>query len=131
VGANQHPVELIMARGFAANLITPAFLVDRAGTLIFFNEAAGDLLGVAFEEMGELAAEDWGSRFEPVGMDEAPLAVEELPLSIALTEDRPVHGSMRIRSARRELHDIEVTAFPIVGVSGQAGALAIFWDSSR
>jgi PAS domain-containing protein len=131
VGANQHPVELIMARGFAANLITPAFLVDRAGTLIFFNEAAGGLLGVAFEEMGELAAEDWGSRFEPMDLDGAPLALEQLPLSIALAEERPVHGRLRIRSAKGQIRDIEATAFPVVGVGGHAGALAIFWDSSR
>jgi PAS domain-containing protein len=131
VAAYQHPVELIMARGFTANLITPAFLVDRSGTLIFFNEAAGVLLGVSFEEIGGTASEDWGSRFEPTDLDDAPLAVEQLPLSIALAEGRPVHSRMRIRSADRQLHDIEVTAFPVVGVAGQAGALAIFWDSSR
>src|SRR5436309_3102501 len=46
-----------MARGFVANLTTPAFLVDQAGVLVFFNEAAGELLGVQFEEAGPIAAE--------------------------------------------------------------------------
>src|SRR5439155_1000052 len=40
---HQHPVELIMARGFTSNLETPAFLVDDAGNLIYFNESAGEL----------------------------------------------------------------------------------------
>jgi PAS domain-containing protein len=123
-------VELIMARGFSANLVTPAFLIDSAGNLIFYNEAAGELLGVRFEEAGAMAAEEWGTRFEPMGLDDEPLAVEELPLSIALAEERPVHSRLRIRSARGETRDIEVTAFPVLGVAGQAGALAIFWDRS-
>ena len=117
-----------MARGFAANLITPAFLVNPAGTLIFFNEAAGELLGLAFEEMGEVAAEAWGSAFEPMDLDGAPLPIEQVPLSIALAEHRPVHRRMRIRSTHGQVHEIEATAFPVVGVAGQAGALAIFWE---
>ena len=41
-----------MARGFTSHLATPAFLVDDTGHVIFFNEAAGELLGVHFEEAG-------------------------------------------------------------------------------
>ncbi len=29
-----------MARGLMSNLTTPAFLVDEAGTLVFYNEGA-------------------------------------------------------------------------------------------
>jgi PAS domain-containing protein len=130
VAAGQHPVEIIMARGFTSHLATPAFLVDDAGALIFFNEAAGELLGVRFEEAGAMPAEDWGTRFEPVGADDRPLAPEELPLSIAVAEGRPAHSRMRIRSGSGQHREIEVTAFPVVGHAGQAGAVAIFWDRS-
>jgi hypothetical protein len=92
VASNQHPVEIIMARGFVSNITTPAFLVGTDGTLVFYNEAAGDLLGVGFEEAGPMPAHEWGSRFEPLGEDGAPLAVEDLPLSIALSEQRPGGG---------------------------------------
>src|SRR2546421_517505 len=128
MAAAQHPVEVIMARGFTSNLSTPAFLVDDAGNLIFFNEAAGHLLGVRFEEAGTMGPAEWGSRFSPVAPDGRPLALDELPLAIALEHARPAHSSMRIRSARGDLHDIEVTAFPVEGRSGKRGALAIFWD---
>jgi hypothetical protein len=37
---------------------------------------------------------------------------------------------MRIRPAVGDPRDIEVTAFPVAGRSGQTGALAIFWDRS-
>jgi PAS domain-containing protein len=128
VGTSQHPVELIMARGFTANLVTPAFLVDGVGTLIYFNESAGELLGVHFEEAGAMAPEDWGGRFEPVSIEGRKLAVEDLPLSIALNEGRPAHSPLRIRAADGEERELEVSAFPIVGEDGQHGAMAIFWE---
>ncbi len=65
---------------------------------MFFNEAAGELLGLRFEEASEMAPEEWGTRFEPVGVDVQPIPVAELPLSIAMS-GRPAHTHMRIRSA--------------------------------
>jgi PAS domain-containing protein len=127
VSSGQHPVEIIMARGFVSNITTPAFLVDSDGTLVFYNEAAGDLLGVGFEESGPLPARDWASRFEPVGRDGRRLPFEQLPLVIALTEARAAHREMQIKSATGEPRDIAVTAFPVVGQDGQSGAIAIFW----
>ena len=120
-----------MARGLMSNMTTPAFLVDAAGTLIFFNEAAGEILGVNFEESGPMAPDEWGSRFTPSAVDGRPLALEELPLSIAMNQGRPAHSRMRIVSGRSEAREIEVSAFPIVGRGGQSASLAIFWDRSR
>ena len=117
-----------MARGFTANLVTPAFLVDGTGTLIYFNESAGELLGVHFEEAGAMGPEEWGGRFEPVSMEGRKLSVADLPLSIALNEGRPAHSPLRIRGADGEERDLEVSAFPIVGEDGQHGAMAIFWE---
>src|SRR5438270_11840536 len=110
--SEQHPVELIMARGLATNLSTAVFLVDADGKLLFFNEAAGELLGVQFEEAGPMAPEEWGARFTPTNENGTPLAVEELPLAIALS-GRPAHAPMRIRSGRGDVRDIEVSAFPL------------------
>jgi len=111
-----------------SNLATPAFLVGPDGTLVFYNEAAADLLGVGFEEAGPMPAQEWGTRFEPVAGDGHQLALEELPLSIALNEGRAAHREMRIRSGSGEDRMIEVTAFPIVGHEGRSGAIAIFWS---
>ena len=123
----QQPVELILARGLVSNLVTPGFLVDEAGRLLFYNDAAGELLGVRFEEVGEMEPEEWGTRFEPVGLDGRPIPVEELPLSRALGGE-PAHAEMRITSATGEMSEIEVTALPIFGTGGQRGALALFWS---
>ena len=128
MAAAQHPVEIILARGFVSNLATPAFLVGSDGTLVFYNEAAADLLGVGFEEAGPMPAQEWGMRFDPVDADGSPLAVEDLPLAIALNHARPAHREMRIHAADGDDRTIEVTAFPVVGHDGQSGAIAIFWS---
>lgn len=125
--AEQHPVELIMARGLASNLSTPAFLVDRQGVLVFYNEAAEGILGLSFAEAGSMPADEWAARFEPTGPDGRPVRQEELPLGVALLEGRPAHAPLRITSATGQIEEIEATAFPVIGRGGQSGALAIFW----
>jgi PAS domain-containing protein len=129
VSAEQHPVELIMARGFMSNLSTPAFLVDRLGVLVYYNEAAEEILGLTFAEAGSMAAEEWSARFEPTGPDGESIPVEELPLGIALLEGRPAHAPLRITSVGGQAEEIHATAFPVIGRGGQSGAIAIFWRS--
>lgn len=124
----QHPVEMIMAQGMMANLSTPAFLVDRAGTLVFFNASAARLLGVSYEEAGALPADEWGGRFAPTTADGEPLEPQDRPLSIAVSEGRPAHRTISIVGADGVSRTIEVSAFPIVGRHGQTGAMAIFWN---
>jgi PAS domain-containing protein len=131
VSVEQHPVELIMARGFMSNLSTPAFLVDRQGVLVFYNEAAEEILGLTFAEAGPMPAEEWSARFEPAGLDGRPVRAEELPLGIALLEGRPAHAPLRITTAAGRAEEIQATAFPVIGRGGQSGALAIFWRLPR
>ena len=51
---SQKPLELILARNLLTSVTTPAFLVARDGALLFYNEAAGALLGRPFEDVGQL-----------------------------------------------------------------------------
>jgi len=113
-----------------SNITTPAFPVDAVGTLVFFNDAAGDLLGLRYEETGPMEISQWGRHFVPLTADGRQLELDELPLSVALRECRPVHLAFSVRSALGENRDIEVSAFPIVGNAGVRGAMAIFWDAS-
>ena len=117
-----------MAQGMMANLSTPAFLVDRAGMLVFLNAAASRLLGVSYEDAGAMPVEDWSARFEPATEDGEPLPLGELPLAVAVSEGRPAHRVMTIVGADGVSRTIEVSAFPIVGRRGQTGAMAIFWN---
>jgi PAS domain-containing protein len=130
VAAAQRPIELIQARSLISSLSAAAFLVDEAGTLLFFNEQAGELLGMPFEEAGEMAPDVWGTRFRPREPGGRELPVEELPLTIALRDGLPGHVRMEITGADGSDHQIAVSAIPIRGRQGQHGAFAIFWPAS-
>lgn len=123
----QKPVELILARNLMSSLSTPAFLVDEGGIMIFYNEAAGALLGKRFEEIGKVGPEEWGTIFGPFDGDGEPIPYDELPLVIAVRQGRPAHARFTIRSTDGTLHEIEVSAFPILTAHGSQGGIAIFW----
>jgi PAS domain-containing protein len=121
------PLEIIEARSLTSRLSTASFLVDREGTLLYFNDAAAELLGVTFEEAGQMEAGTWGTRFKPREPSGRELPVGELPLAVAVQSGRPAFARMKITGADGAEHDIEVSALPIMRGDSQEGALAIFW----
>lgn len=129
--AQQRPLELILARNFLTSLTTPAMLVNRPGDIVFFNEAAGSLLGQRFEEVGALSGAEWTRRFGPIDGAGEPIPVESQPLTAPLRQNRPAHADHRIRSIDGTCHDIEVSGLPIMGADGFQGAMVIFWPTSE
>jgi len=126
---SQRPLELILARNLMSALSTPAFLVDEGGLLVFYNEAAGMLLGRRFEELGAVGPEEWGSLFGPFDESGDPIPYDELPLVTAVRAGRPAHAELTIRSTDGSQHAVEVSAFPILTAHGSRGAIAVFWPS--
>ena len=127
----QKPLGLILARNFLTNLSTAAFLVDRDGGIIFYNEAAGGLLGISFEEFGRKPAEEWGGAIGPFGDDGEPMPIDDLPTTKALRAGRPAYGQFTIRSVKGEEHQIEAAALPIVALEEQEGAMIFFWPRAE
>jgi PAS domain-containing protein len=110
-------------------LSTPAFLVDEGGLLVFYNEAAGMLLGKRFEELGTVGPQEWGSLFGPFDESGEPIPYDDLPLVRAVRAGRPAHAELSVRSTDGTQHDVEVSAFPILTAHGSQGAIAVFWPS--
>ena len=108
-------------------LSTPAFLVDEGGLLVFFNEAAGTLLGKGFEEVGEVGPGEWGGLFGPYDEAGETIPYEELPVVQAVRRGRPAHASFGVRAFDGQVHAVECSAFPILTAHGSQGAIAIFW----
>jgi len=124
----QKPLELILARNLLTSVTTPAFLVAKDGTLLFYNEGAGALIGRPFEDTGQLVLEEWTRRFGPFDEHGEPLSLDELPLTRALREGRPAHDEFSVRSADGVNHRIAASAMPIVGAAtGASGVMVIFW----
>lgn len=128
----QKEIEVILLRQLASYLATPVFLVDPQGTLIFYNEPAERILGLRFEETGEIAAAEWATAFAPTDENGKPLAPERLPLAVALKERRPAQASLWIQGLDQVRRHVEVTALPIVGLADRhLGALAVFHETAR
>jgi PAS domain-containing protein len=124
------PLEVILMRELAAHLSTPIFVVDPDGNLLFYNEPAEQLLGSRFEETGMMPFKEWATAFAPTNGRGTPLAPEELPLSIAITERRPAQGRIWISALDGKRRRLDITALPLKGQWGQhLGAAAIFWES--
>ena len=127
MNAAQRPLELILARNLLSSLSTAAFLVDEQGRVVFYNEAAGDILGRRFEECGPMSAEQWGTTHGPFGDDGQPIPVGELDLTEGLVRGRAGHSCFHIRSFEGADHLVEAAAMPIVASGGQRGAMVFFW----
>jgi PAS domain-containing protein len=125
----QKHITLILARELAAHVASPFFLVDHEGRLVYYNERAESILGVRFDEAGEMKADEWGSKWLPEDLERGRLPLEELPLAVAMLQKRPAHRPLRITGLDGVQRVIEVTAFPLFSKEDEfVGAVAIFWE---
>jgi PAS domain-containing protein len=130
--AAQKPLELILARNLLTSISTPAFLVDDHADLVFYNEAAGALLGRSFEDVGRMSPEEWTSTYGPFDANGKPLELDELPTTRAVRDGRPAHAVFTIRSANGGNRPIESSAFPLVASEeGSSGAMIFFWPRNE
>jgi hypothetical protein len=125
----QQAVELILLRQLASYLSVPLFIIGPDESLVYYNEAAEPLVGRPYSEIGTVMLEDISNMFQVRDESGAPLEPEQLPLTIAVREHRPVHGRLVGKSLRGEPRHIELTALPLQGQGGRwLGAAAIFWE---
>lgn len=123
----QRPLELILARNLMASLSTPALLVNREGDVVFYNDAAGTILGRHFEETGPMSAEDWTRIYGPFAEDGQPMPIERQPLTAVLRRNRPGHARHVIRTATGSDCPVAVSGVPVIGSDGTKGAMVFFW----
>jgi PAS domain S-box-containing protein len=127
----QKRIELILARSLLSSLSTPAYLMDLEGTLVYYNEAAEQLVGVSFEETGPLGREEWGPAFAPFDERGERISFDEHPLITAIREGKAGHYAQRIRSADGAEHEVEISAVPLLGPGGFEGAMVFFWPAGQ
>ena len=123
------PLPLILARNLVASITVPGFVTDDAGDVIFYNDAAGELLGRRFEEAGRLSREEWRA-IGPVDESGAPLNTDA-PLTHVLRHNRPAHERFRICTDSRGVVMVETSALPLTAADGFQGAVVLFWPSEE
>ena len=125
----QQEIETILARQLASYLSTPAFLVGRDGTLLFYNEAAERILGRRFSETGALGVDEWSTAWTPTSETGDLIAPGDLPLVIALRDHAPAVRVLWITGHDGVRRHITIQAFPLMGIAGGfVGAVALFWE---
>jgi PAS domain-containing protein len=130
--STQRPLELILARNLLSTLSTPAFLVNQPGDIVFYNEAAGVLLGRRFEENGAMSAQDWLEAFGPFDEQGNAIPLEKQPLTVALRRNMPGHSRHRIKTlAGGTEYMVEVSGVPVIGNDGFLGAMIFMWRAEE
>ena len=123
------PIQIILARQLASSLAMAMLIVDTEGMLIYYNEPAEAILDQRFEETGEMPTELWTRRFAIEDEERKPIAPEDGPLMMALSECKPFSRTVWMRCGKREWWHMNITAYPLMGEAGQfLGAQMIFWE---
>jgi PAS domain S-box-containing protein len=120
---------LILAREFAANVATPFLVLDRDGTLVYFNERAEQIIGQSAAELGELEEHEWRARFSVERPDGSPVESADTPSAVARRECRPVHDVLVYTNRDGSRRTLSVTATPLLGRDDTfEGVFLLFWE---
>jgi len=126
----QQPLELILIRHLAESISLPMMVVDAENDLLFFNEAAGRVLGRSFDDAAALSLDQRVQVFDFRDERGQPVPIEALPLVVATREQRPAHAALRLRGFDGVTRPIEATAFPLATAGGHhVGAVVMFWET--
>lgn len=125
----QQPVELILLRQLASYLTIPIWMMDDDGNLIYYNEPAETLLGVRFDDVGPVKAEEVSEMFRVTDLEGQPLPEQDLPILVAMTQRHPAHNEVRYCGMDGIWRDVAITATPVEGQAGRfLGVFATFWE---
>ena len=125
----QHPVEMILLKQWASLMAVPVWISDAEGILIYYNEKAEEILGLRFEDAGELPADRVAEIFVISDLDGSPLPEDQVPLLVALTKHVSTHRRLRFLRADKQWREIAVTAIPIIGEGNRhLGAMVTMWE---
>lgn len=130
IGTGPRSLPLILARELSANLATPMFLLDAAGMLVYFNDAAELMLGRTYAELGQVTADEFGAMLQLADVDGTPLRRRDSPAGVAFINREPSHRRLVATTLDGRRDTFECTAYPLFGKTNEMhGALAVFWKA--
>jgi PAS domain-containing protein len=128
-GGKQKNVVLILARELASNIATPMLVLDETGTIVFFNEPAEKILGVAFASIGEVTPEQYDANWATTDPDGNELSLLHGPMARVVNDHTPAHRVIRVRGLDGVWHVIETTVYPLFASATHfVGAVGVFWE---
>ncbi|HEX6220495.1 MAG TPA: PAS domain-containing protein [Acidimicrobiia bacterium] len=125
----QQPVEMILLRQVASYLNIPIWMMDENGNLVYYNEPAEQLLGIQFDDVGPVHADQLGEMFRLTNLDGSPMPEYDFPIVVALSKRVPSHRDVRYCGMDGVWRDVAVSAMPVEGQGGRfMGVFATFWE---
>jgi PAS domain-containing protein len=130
-GTTPKSLPLILARELASNLATPMFLMDAEGRLVYFNDAAEQLIGKPWGEVGEIDAGEFGEILRLTDPDGGSVRRRDTPAGVAFFERRPSHRALLATGYDGVRRAVDATAYPLFGTAGEMhGVVNVFWQSA-
>lgn len=124
----QKALTLILGRELAANLATPMFLIDAEGQLVYFNEAAEEVIGRTWADVGEISSLEFGAMLDLQDIDGGQMRRRDTPTSLSFNERRPAHAVLQAKMSDGSRKVVEVTAYPLFARTDEMhGVVTIFW----
>ena len=125
----QREIEIILLRQWASHMSLPIWIAGLDGNLLYYNEPAEALLGVHYDDAGEMPLSKLTEMFQIAAEDGSPMRPDEIPLVRALQQGHPSHARLRYCGLDNIWRDVEVTAFPFEGEGRRPlGVVAIWWE---
>lgn len=124
------PLPLILARELASNVATPFLVLDKDGTIVFFNERAEQIIGSTAAELGDLTEEQWRALLSVERLDGTPVASDQTPSAIARRECRPYLDTLVYTRQDGHRMKLVVMAVPLLAHANDlAGVFLVFWET--
>jgi PAS domain-containing protein len=125
---SQLAMELILARKLAEALAVAVLITDARGDTLYYNAAAGRILGRPWEEVDALPFEARTRLLAPLRADGSPLPADELPGVSAMRQRRPAYVAFYMHDVEGHMQAIETTAIPLESSTGHVvGAFVVGW----
>jgi PAS domain-containing protein len=130
--SNGKSLVLIRARHLAESIRMPTFLMQADGTMIFWNEAAESMTGVALSDTGPMMPGDWGKKLNVRDRDNNPWSLEEMPGWLKLFGEKSSFGHVRFSGAEGKDYFVAMCGVPLFSQPGELeGAFVIFWEDDE
>jgi PAS domain-containing protein len=123
---------MILLKQWASLIAVPVWITDADGRLVYYNEPTEEIIGMRFEDAGEMSADQLAEVFVIRDIDGSPLANDDRPLMIALTKQMSAHRRIRFLRVDKQWREIAVTAIPIIGEGNRhLGAMVTMWEDGE
>ena len=125
----QHDIEVILMRQLAGHLVVPVLVVNLGMDIVYYNEAAEEILGLRFAETGKLSTAEAREHFLVLDAAGSAIPPKAGPIYSAM-RDKHAHTRdivlQRVSDGRQQA--MQAVAFPLLAQGDrELGTVCMLW----